>query len=577
MAVSILVSLLIAAVAVIGAFFIYKKSRTLEKNLIKREQDTKRRMYELSILKELGDRIGYSLNVQNIIDIITGSLHQFIEYSAVSYMFLEPEKIIFKVHLEESVSRKFIDDIKTRMTGSLSALLNTDFKKIRFEEILSGAILSDNVEEPVRSFFNIPLVIAGKLVGVLTIADTESGLYKEEEMTILYKITQQASQAVTRLQEVVAIEEGKLSAMVESMAEGVVMTDKDYRIMVVNPAAKNAIGLPDKKELSIFDFVDGLGGKFDFRGKIEESVKLGKTFSSDEILLQDRFYRIIVSPVEGIVGLEKEVFGCVVVFRDITREKEIEKMREDFTSMIVHELRSPLDTIKKMIEFIRENKQKKAEQLEYFQMMYKKSTDMLELINNLLDVAKIEAGKFQIQKQAADIKQVVQECISFYGTLAQDSGVRLVNHFGSGLSEKVNFDSFTVSQVLNNLVSNAIKFTEKNGKVSIDVLAHKKGKDITEEAAQEKIKWFLGAKTEDFKAIGDSLVVAVTDNGRGIPAAEIGQLFNKFSQVKDTFIKKQGTGLGLAIVKGIIESHQGIIGVGSTEGEGSTFYFTLPM
>ncbi len=577
MAVSIIVSYSIALLAVVSAFFVYIKSRNLQESLIKREESTKRRMYELSILKELGDRIGYSLNVQNIIDIITGSLHQFIGYSAVSYMFIEPEKIVFKVHLEESVSRKFIDDIKARMIGSLSALLNNDFKKIRIEEILSGAILSENIDEPVRSFFNIPLVIAGKLVGVLTITDTKSGLYKEEEMTILYKITQQASQAVTRLQEVIGIEEGKLNAMVESMIEGVVMTDKDYRIVVVNPAAKSAIGLADKKELSVFDFVDKLGEKFNFREKIEESIKIGKTFSSDEILLQDKFYRIIVSPVEGTVGLQKEVLGCIVIFRDMTREKEIERMREDFTSMIVHELRSPLGTIKKMVEFIRSNKQKKSEQMEYFQMMYKKSTDMLELINNLLDVAKIEAGKFQIQKQPSDIKQLIDECVGFLNTLAQDSGIKLVKHLGSNLPEKVNFDYFTISQVLNNLISNAIKFSKKDGKVSVDVLFHKNGKDIKEEVKTEKMVWFFNEQSESFNNLADSLVIAVTDDGRGIPSMEISQLFNKFSQVKDTFIKKQGTGLGLAIVKGIIESHQGVTGVGSVEGEGSTFYFTVPV
>ena len=111
---------------------------------------------------------------------------------------------------------------------------------------------------------------------MLTIADIKAGLYKEEEMTILYKITQQASQAVTKLQEVVAIEQGKFNAMVSSMAEGVVMTDPDYRILVVNPAAKKAVGLENKKELTIFDFIDKLSGKFDVRGKIEESVKLDK-------------------------------------------------------------------------------------------------------------------------------------------------------------------------------------------------------------------------------------------------------------------------------------------------------------
>ncbi len=123
-------------------------------------------MYELAILKELGDRVGYSLNIQNIIDIITGSLHQFIDYSAVSYMLLEPEEIIFKVHLEKSISRDFIDEVKDRMLKSLSALLDKKLSAKQVQEVLSGAILTENIETPVKSFFNIPLVIGDKVVGV---------------------------------------------------------------------------------------------------------------------------------------------------------------------------------------------------------------------------------------------------------------------------------------------------------------------------------------------------------------------------------------------------------------------------
>jgi len=168
--------------------------------LFKREEDISRRMYELSILKEIGDRVGYSLDVQQIIDVIINTLGQLIDYSAVSYMLFGQEKIIFKIHLEKSVHRGFIDDIKGRMLGSLSALLDREFSEKNIKEIISGAIIINELNEPVRSFFNIPLVIDEKVVGVLTIADTKSGLYKEEEMTILYKIIQQASKAVTSLQ-----------------------------------------------------------------------------------------------------------------------------------------------------------------------------------------------------------------------------------------------------------------------------------------------------------------------------------------------------------------------------------------
>ena len=572
--------LIIVIIGLSFSTFYFWKNRKFKLDLEKREEETRRRMYELAILKELGDRVGYSLNVQNIIDIITGSLHQFIEYSATSYMFLEPEKIIFKVHLERSVSRKFIDEIKDRMIKAISALLSQDFKKMRIEEILSGAILVEELEEPVRSFFNIPLVIADKVVGVLTIAHTKTGLYKEEEMTILYKIVKQASQAVTRLEEVVRIEERKLNAMVESITEGVVMTDDKYRIMVANPAAKQALALEKKNEITIFDFIDNLEGKFDIRGKLEESVKLDKILLSPDILIRDRFYQITVAPVKSSSGMnEQEILGGVVIFHDITREKEVEKMREDFTSMIVHELRTPLDATKKIIELISADKINQVKKDNYLKMIYKDSSAMLDLVNNLLDAAKIESDKFEINPEAADIKNIILDRVSFFETSAAKASIKIYANFDKNLPSSVNFDVKRISQVLNNLLANSLKYSKPNGLINIQVISHKQGKNIMDEAKLAGIILNLKEVAAKLSAVGDSLVIAVTDSGIGISAENQKELFSKFKQIKqaDSRNVKIGTGLGLAIARGIIEAHSGIIGVESKEGLSSTFYFTIPL
>src|SRR3989344_4357846 len=177
-------SIILAIGGISASVYFVIKDHKAKEVLIKKEQDVSRRMYELAILKELGDRIGYSLDVQQIIDVIINSLHQFIDYSAVSYMLLEPEKLIFKMHLERSVHQRFVNDIRDRMLSSLSALLDRELNKKDVKEIISGAIIIEELDDPVRSFFNIPLVIDEKVVGVLTVADTKSGLYKEEEMTI---------------------------------------------------------------------------------------------------------------------------------------------------------------------------------------------------------------------------------------------------------------------------------------------------------------------------------------------------------------------------------------------------------
>ena len=576
---SLLSSMLLIVTVIAIVYLIWERIRIIKINAV-HETALNRKMYELAILKELGDRVGYSLDVHQIIDIITGSLHQFIEYSVVSYMLLAPEKVIFKLHLERSVSRAFIDDLRGRMLGSLSALLDKEFKKEQVEEVISGAILVPEVDDPIRSFFNIPLVIADKVVGVLTIAHTKVGLYKEEEMTILYKIVGQASQAVTRLQDVVKTEQGKLNAMVESMADGVVMTDIDYRVAVINPSAKIVIGAQDKKEVTIFDFIDSLGGKFDIRGRLEESVKLKKTYVAEKVLLNDKFFQIFVFPVLSNAKLrEGEVLGGVVIFHDITHEIALEKVRQEFTGMVVHELRSPLDGIKKIAEVLKSKTIKRDSQSfeEYLTMIYQNSSNMLNLVNDILDLAKLEAGKFEVHPKLIDVKEVIEGRVDFYKLLAEDKKIKFTSVIDKMLPEKIVADGEAIKQSLDNFISNALKFTD-HGEVRISAFVHNSGKKVSYEVSAVGAKLTV-ALPEEIKLEGQSLVVAVSDTGVGISEEGLGQLFSKFKQLnagKSPSVKK-GTGLGLAITKGLIEAHKGVVGAVSNIGIGSVFYFVIPL
>ncbi len=575
-------AIIVLAFSLFIAGFSYWFVKKLKVKVKEKEEETRRRMYELAILKEVGDRIGYSLNLEKIVDIITGSLSQFIEYSAASYMLLEPEKILFKTELQIPASKEFIGDIKKRMLDSLSALLDKKLYEKDVEEIITGAIATEEVKDSVSSFFNIPLVIGGNVVGVLTVAHTKEGLYKEKEMTLLYKIVKQASQAVSRLEDVIKTEQGKVGAMVESMTDGVVMTDKDYRVVVTNPSAKRIIGIDEQKDATIFDFINHLGKKFDIRGRLEESVTLNKIFIENEVILGDKVFQIFVSPVKKEDTLnKKEIFGGVVIFHDITHEKEVEKMREDFTSMMVHELRSPLDGIKKMGELMRSDpsiREDKKTYSEYLGMMYKSSSEMLELVNDLLDVAKIESGKFDIRKIPTDIKKIIKERVQFFSTLANDANVELSILFGDSLPEKVEVDPVRIGQVLNNLISNALKFTGPNGNITIQAFMHKENESLESEVNKAGIKWFIDSNNKELEKYKNSLFIAVTDTGDGIKKENIDKLFSKFTQFeKSTVSDKKGTGLGLSISKGIVEAHGGVIGVSSEKGIGSTFYFTIKL
>src|SRR3989344_1972770 len=434
--------------------FSYWGVRRTKRKIYEKDAEVKRRLYELAILKEISDRTGYSLNIQKILDVIVGSLNQFLEYSAVSYMLLEPSKVVFKADIEKSVSTQFIKDVRTRMLGSLSALLGRDLSSAVVEETITGAIMIDALEEPVRSYFNIPLVIGDQLVGVLTVSHTKAGLYKESEMEILYKIVNQASQAVGKLEEVVKTEQGKIAAMLESMLEGVVMTDKDYRVIAANPASKIVIGHKGEAVPTIFNFMDAFKGVLDIRSKLEEAIKLDKILTIDEVFFGGKYYQVVVSPVKSNVGVTKgEILGGVVIFHDVTHEKEAEKMRSDFTSMMVHELSSPLGNIKKIGEMMRSSKvlEDKKERNEYISMLYESSSTMLSLVNDLLDVARLEAGKFEVDKHPFDIKEIISERVKFFNTTAQDKGVTLRYDMGNETLSQVPVDAKRIAQVIDNL------------------------------------------------------------------------------------------------------------------------------
>ena len=541
----LLISWLPILVLSVFVLFAIRHARLTQRSLIRRDIELNRKMYELAILKEVGERIGYSLDVAKITDIITGSLRQLFTYStSASMLLIEEKRIVFKCDVEQSVGRGFVSDVRGRMLAALSALTETNFARWKIEEIVAGAIVDDDNKMPVASFFNIPLVINKKVVGLINISSTEAGLYKEEEMTILYRITQQASDAVSKLQIVLETEKGKVVSLIASMADGVMMTDEDTRIAVINPAAKEMLGLA-KENVSIFDVIGCLAGKLDLRAKIEESTRLQKLLIHEDLYIDDKALQVLISPVKDGEG---RTLGSVVLFHDITNEKRLERLRQDFTAMMVHELRAPLTALRgtsdTIIHHLAELNGKKLEAS--VKLLYDSSSQMLSLVNDLLDVAKIEAGKFEVIREAADIHGVVEEAADTFRSVVLEKGLTLQAEVNESVPRQLYFDRLRIFQVLNNLLSNALKFTTVGG-VRIGVTVE-----------------------------NDEVVVSVSDTGEGMAPEDLPSLFSKFKQLASSR-RTLGTGLGLVISKGIVESHGGRIWAQSAVGQGSTFYFSLPI
>ncbi len=424
-----------------------------------------RQLYELAILKELGDRTGYSLDVEEVLRIITGSLHQFIDYTAVAYVVIIGATVKLNVHFDKSAEHTFFLEMKKRMLDSLSALSGKSFDKVIIEEEVSGAIEIESGPNAIGSFFNIPLVISGKLAGVLTVAHTNKGLYKEEDMTIMYKITSQAAEAVTRLHKVVALE-----------------------------------------------------------------------------------------------------------------QERINKVREEYTSIIVHELRSPLDGIRKIIELIVSGKLREdAKVKEYASMAYQSSGRMLELIGDILDLSKLEAGKFEIHMSLSSPREAIENRLSFYKISSDMAKVGLGSNISSDLPATLSFDKEAIKQMLGNFLSNSIKFTSPGGSIIVSAFVFRPGKSLPEGFTKTEMP--VLPKVTDIKATTSSMCVVVSDTGSGVDPKMLPNLFQPFIQAGNSSVGNggKGTGLGLSIVKGMAEAHGGTVGAVSKDGFGSSFFFTIPI
>lgn len=245
-----------------------------------------------------------------------------------------------------------------------------------------------------------------------------------------------------------------------------------------------------------------------------------------------------------------EFLGRLYVFRDVTHEREIDRMKSEFVSLVSHELRTPLTSIKGYIDLILDGDAGEIteEQQEYLEIARNNADRLVALINDLLDVSRIESGKVELQRRALDMAHVIQDVASSLRPQIDAKGQHLSLIVHKPLPTILG-DADRVTQILNNLLSNAYKYTPAGGSISIEA-----------------------------QAVADKHVrVDVRDSGIGLTPDEMGKLFTRFFRAKNkTTQEVGGTGLGLTITRSLVEMHGGEITVTSTPGQGSTFSFTLP-
>jgi signal transduction histidine kinase len=242
--------------------------------------------------------------------------------------------------------------------------------------------------------------------------------------------------------------------------------------------------------------------------------------------------------------------GRLFVFRDVTHEREVDRMKTEFVSLASHELRTPLTAIKGFTEMVLDGDagEINGEVAEYLGIVDSNAERLMALVNDLLDLSRIESGRIQLKSEPVDLDAVVRDVVITMQQKIQEKGQTLEVRVDPAAVDAVG-DRDKLVQVLTNYVSNAHKYTQEGGAIRLDVTRR-----------------------------GDHAYVAVADNGHGIAPEDQQRLFTRFYRVDNAMTKEVGgTGLGLSIVKQLIELQGGQVGLQSALGEGSTFWFTVPL
>lgn len=279
-----------------------------------------------------------------------------------------------------------------------------------------------------------------------------------------------------------------------------------------------------------------------------------RAMKSDIIIRQPNNVQIEVRAVSApILDADQRMRRAVVVFEDITREKEIDKMKSEFVSVASHQLRTPLTGIKWFTELLLKGKAGAVsdEQKDFLQQISDSNNRMIALVNDLLNVSRIETGrKFSIEKKLTDIVLMIQEVVEEHQIIAAKRGVTLKLGGRWPKELTLNMDGEKMRQVFQNLVSNAIKYSkEANGVVAVALDRSESGR----------------------------VIFSVKDNGFGIPKPQQEKIFQKFFRAENVLSGFEGTGLGLYIAKAIVEGHGGRIWFESAEGKGTAFFVALPL
>ncbi len=334
-------------------------------------------------------------------------------------------------------------------------------------------------------------------------------------------------------------------AILTSTSDGIIVFSPEHRITFVNPAAERILGRGAESLVGLITDTWKLFGLVaDPEGPVSETGTQLR-----EVRMEEPDHRIVDVRVDPVMDDDGTYLGAVTNIRDVTAEREATQMKNEFVSTVSHELRTPLTSIKGYIDLILDGEAGEVNEIqqEFLGIVKENSDRLVELINDMLDISRIESGRIVLKVQPLDVAERVAGAVNTFRAVLDQQGRKVYVDLPEDLPLAAG-DPDRVGQVLINFISNAIKYSPAGGNVSVSA----------------SVK-------------GSMVRVAITDEGIGIAPEDQAKLFTKFYRVDSSLTREiGGTGLGLSICKSIIELLGGQVGVESTAGAGSTFWFELP-
>ena len=381
---------------------------------------------------------------------------------------------------------------------------------------------------------------------------TVVGINTNDEIGDLAKVFNQISKRIKEEQDVTETERRKLATIIESMMDGIITTDTNGKVILINTSAGDMIDAPENEILIGKDALKLLNiSEYESIGEIieaEDSLLVNASEDDEGLLLRAEFSKILKEENEDLSQVSTELEGYIIVLYDVTDQERQERERREFVSTVSHELRTPLTTMNSYIEALEEgviNDKELAPQ--FIDTIHKETTRMIRMVNELMQLGKMDIKEEHYDKEFIDINKLIEQISDrFELTHPEKNFIKYIPKtpiFVEGDQDKL-------TQVFDNIMNNAIKYSPN-------------GKNITVRVRQNYNH--------------NRVSISIKDEGVGIPLVHIDKIFKRFYRVDKSRQRTMGgTGLGLALAKNIVEAHRGRIWAQSREGYGSIIFVTLP-